>query len=205
MSVILPAGDPNSALVAAEMLRHGKLVVIPTDTGYGLAGPLTDEAILRMYLVKSRPPDKSMPVMIGSYDDLELVAQPLAPAVRRLIQQFWPGPLTLLLPKANGLPQRVSALPTVAVRMPRQEAACTVARAAGGALVVAKASISEQDVPQTAQQAMQLFGDTVAAVVDGGEFEEGPLSTVAEIDGRSLRIVRQGPISEDALKAVLQA
>jgi L-threonylcarbamoyladenylate synthase len=205
MSVLLPADDPNSALVAAEMLRRGKLVVIPTDTGYGLAAPLTDEAILRMYLVKSRPPDKSIPVMIGRHDDLELVAQPLMPAVRRLIEQFWPGPLTLLVPKANGLPQRVSALPTVAVRMPRQESACAVARAAGGALVVAKASISEQAVPHSAQDAIKLFGDDIAAVIDGGDFETDQPSTVAEVDGRTLRIVRQGPISEDALKAVLQA
>lgn len=205
MSVILPASDPNSVLVAAEMLRHGKLIVIPTDTGYGLATTLADEAILRMYLVKSRPPDKSTPLMIGSHDDLAFVAQPVMPAVERLVHQFWPGPLTLLLPKANGLPQRVSALPTIAVRMPRQEAACAVAREVGGALVVTKASTSEHDAPHTAEDAAKLFGDHIAAVIDGGVLDAGQPSTVAEIDGRTLRMVRQGPISEEALKAVLDA
>lgn len=204
MSIILPADDPNSAFVAAEMLSHGKLVVIPTDTGYGLAAPMADEAILRLYLAKETPPARTIPVLIGTLDDLAMVAQPLMPPVRRLVEKFWPGPLTLLLPKANGLPQRISALPTVAVRFPEHDGAISVIQAAGGAIAVSKASIADQEPPQTSEKVVEMFGDKIAAVVDGGTMPNTKPSTVAEIEGRTITVVRPGPISEDELKAALE-
>lgn len=203
MSIILPADDPNTVHVAVEMLRHGKLIVIPTDTGYGLAAELADQAILRLYLLKEQPPAKSIPVLVGSVEDVELVAQPLMPHAKRIAEHFWPGPLTLLLPRVDGLPRRVSDLPTVAVRVPKQGMACAVLHAAGGALAVARASIGQQ-TPTTAQGVLDLFGKNVGAIIDGGTLEDGRASTIAEVHGRHIRIVRPGQISEDALKAVLQ-
>ena len=116
-----------------------------------------------------------------------------------MVEQFWPGPLTLLLPRANNLPQRVSDLPTVAVRVPKQPIACDVLRAAGGALAVARASI-EHNAPSTAKGVLELFGDAIGAVIDGGTLEDGQASTIAEVNGRHIRVVRPGLISEDALK-----
>lgn len=203
MSVVLSAQDSNAIIVAAEMIAHGKLVITPTDSGYAVAAALSDESILRLYLAKNRPPDKTTPILVASLEALNLVVQPLLPPVRRLAETFWPGPLTLLLPKANGLPQRVSKLPTVAVRIPDHAVACAFLDAAGGALAVTKATIAEHAIPRTAQEAAALFGDNVSAVLDDGMTEVDTLSTVAEVDGRQLRIVRQGPITEAELRKAL--
>lgn len=204
MSIILSANDPNAYIVAAEMLERGKIVAVPTDTGYGLASTLSDEAILRLYLAKERPPDKSTPILIGDLADLEMVALPLLPTVQRLVEQFWPGPLTLMLLKADGLPQRVSATATIAVRLPDHPVAQKLIQAAGGALAVSRASIEGADVPTTAQGVIALFGDRIAAALDSSEGYRGEsVSTVASFDGRTLQIIREGAVSEADLKAAI--
>lgn len=204
MSIVLSAKDPNAYIVAAEMLERGKIVAMPTDTGYGLACMLSDEAILRLYLAKERPPDKSTPVLISSLADLEWVAQPLLPPVQRLVEQFWPGPLTLMLLKADGLPQRVSATATIAVRLPDHPVAQKLIETAGGALAVSRASIEGADVPTTAQEVVALFGDRIAATLDNSEAHHSDnVSTVALFDGRTLQIIREGAISEADLKAAV--
>ncbi len=204
MSIVLSANDPNAFIVATEMLNRGKIVAIPTDTGYGLACMLSDEAILRLYLAKERPPDKSTPILISDLSDLDLVAQPLMPPVQRLAERFWPGPLTLLLLKADGLPQRISATATVAVRIPDHGAAQRMIRTAGGALAVSRASIEGEDVPTTAQEVLALFGDRIAAILDSSEAHRSDVvSTVALFDGRNMQIIREGAVSEADLKAAV--
>lgn len=204
MSIVLSANDPNAFIVAAEMLNRGRIVAIPTDTGYGLACTLSDEAILRLYLAKERPPDKSTPILISELSDLEIVAQPLLPPVQRLVEQFWPGPLTLMLLKADGLPQRVSGTATIAVRLPNHDVARDLIRAAGGALAVSRASIEGTDVPTTPQAVGELFGDRIAAVLDNNQpHVPESVSTVALFDGRTMQIIREGAISEADLKAAV--
>lgn len=203
MSIVLSDSDPNAMIVAAEMIQRGKIVAIPTDTGYGLACTLTDEAILRLYLAKERQPDKSTPILISDLSDLELVAQPLLPPVQRLIEKFWPGPLTMMLLKADGLAQRVSNTATVAVRLPDHDTAQQVIRAAGGAVAVSRASMEGNDMPTTPQAILDLFGDRIAAVLGTVFHATETLSTVASFDGRTLQVLRAGAISESDLKAAV--
>ena len=203
MPVVLSAQDSNAIIVVAEMISRGKLVVIPTDSGYGLATALSDESILKLYLAKNRTPDKTTPLLISSLEDLSMVSQQLLPPERRVAERFWPGPLTLLLPKADGLPQRISKLPTVPVRLPDHKVAQAVVKACGGALAVIKATVTNQASARNPLEALQLFGDSIAAVLDVGEYTDEVSSTVAEINGRHLRIVRPGPISEEELRTVL--
>ncbi|PJF45136.1 MAG: threonylcarbamoyl-AMP synthase [Phototrophicales bacterium] len=205
MTIMLSADDPNAFVVAAEMLNRGQIVAIPTDTGYGLAASLADEAILRLYLAKERPPDKSTPILIADLEDIETVAQPLLPPVERLVEQFWPGPLTLLLLKADGLPQRVSATANVAVRLPDHDVARQLIRAVGGALAVSRASIDGKEIPTTAQAVLDLFGGHIAAVLNSKtEHPTDVVSTVAIFDGRNLQVIREGAISEADLKAAIE-
>ncbi|MCB9438311.1 MAG: threonylcarbamoyl-AMP synthase [Anaerolineales bacterium] len=205
MTVVMPASDPNTVTVAAEFLTAGQLIVMPTDTVYGVAARLSDDAILRLYLAKERPPDKAIPILLSSVDDVEQVAQPMPSYLRAMAQRFWPGPLTLVLPKRDGLPQRVSALPTVGVRVPDNATAQAIIRAAGGALAVTSANRSGQPAARTVQEAIEQLGDSIALAIDGGRCELEIASTVAAIEGRTVRVVREGPITEAMLQAAIRA
>lgn len=205
MTVVMPASDPNTVMVAADFLIAGQLIVIPTDTVYGVAARLSDDAILRLYLAKERPPDKAIPILLSSVDDVEQVAQPMPSYLRAMAQRFWPGPLTLVLPKRDGLPQRVSDLPTVGVRVPDNATAQAIIRAAGGALAVTSANRSGQPAARTVQEAIEQLGDSIALVIDGGRCELEVASTVAAIEGRIVRVVREGPITEAMLQAAIRA
>ncbi len=202
MPDVLSAGDSNVIEIAMQVLAAGKLVVLPTDTVYGIAARLADDAIMRLYLAKERPPDKAIPILLASIEDVELVAQPLTLQVRQIAKAFWPGPLTLVLPKRDGLPQRVSSVPTVGVRVPNNETAQAVIKAAGGALAVSSANLSGQSASHTVQEAIDQLGDAVSLAIDGGPCQGETASTVAAIDGRSIRVIREGPISEAQLQAV---
>lgn len=205
MTIVLPASDPNTIEVASQMLLDGQLVVLPTDTVYGVACRLTDDAILRIYLAKERSPDKAIPILLASVDDVTEVAQPLMPYARRVAEKFWPGPLTLVLPKSDRLPQRASSLPTVGVRVPALEITQQIIKAAGGALAVTSANLSGQPAARTVQEAISQLGASISVAVDGGPCDRDVASTVASIDGRTVRIVREGPISEADLQAVVDS
>ncbi len=204
MSELLPIEDPDSLARAAQALRDGLLIVLPTDTVYGVAAhPARPEAVAALYAAKARPPDKAIPILLADIDDVAHVAMPLSAAARRLAEAFWPGPLTLVVPRRADLPEIVSSLPTVGVRIPDHDATRAVIRAAGGALAVTSANRSGGSSPITAAEAMAQLGEAVALYLDGGPCPGGQPSTVAEVTGAGLVIHRAGPISEDALRSAL--
>lgn len=203
MTKIISADDPRAIELAVQALADGLLVIFPTDTVYAIGARLSDDAIMRLYLAKERPPDKAIPILLASADDLEKVAQPLTPQARRLVEKYWPGPLTLVVPKRDGLPQRVSALPTVGVRIPANKIARAIIQAAGGVLAVSSANISGNAPIRTAQEALAQMGEAVAVIVDGGLCDQELASTVAALEGRTIQVVREGPISEAELQITL--
>ena len=205
MTQVLAANDEYVVESVAEIIASGQLAVFPTDTVYGIAARLTDDAILRLYLAKERAPDKAIPILISTIDDLDLVAQPLTPHAHRLAEAFWPGPLTLVLPKRDGLPQQVSQLPTIGVRIPNNDLTRAIIHATGGALAITSANVSGHPAAQTAQEALDQLGESVAIVVDGGACENDVASTVATIEGRTIRIVREGPITQFELQNVIDS
>jgi L-threonylcarbamoyladenylate synthase len=205
MSEWLAADDDQAPSRAAEVLRAGGLVILPTDTVYGVAADWRQpDAVAALYRAKGRPPDKAIPVLLADPDDISIVAREVPLAACRLADAFWPGPLTIAVPKRPDLPDIVSALPTVGVRLPDHDATRAVIRAMGGALAVTSANRSGQPSPLTAQEAAAALGETIALVLDGGSCPGGVPSTVVDVSEGRLQIVRAGPIDEAALRAALE-
>ena len=199
-STLLPADMPGAIRRAAADLRAGHLIVIPTDTLYGLAGDAFNPAAVRaIYAAKQRPFSKPLPILLADNSDLTRVARfvPLIASV--LIDQHWPGPLTLLLPKHPELPAEISDNDSVAVRIPDNQAARAVIRAAGGALAVTSANLTEQAPATSAVEALEKLAGFVTAVIDDGPSPHAAASTILDCTGPELKILREGPISADLL------
>ncbi|MBL1131020.1 MAG: threonylcarbamoyl-AMP synthase [Chloroflexi bacterium] len=194
----LYADRPADVAQTAVYVCAGKLVVIPTDTVYGVGcHALDDAAIRRLYQVKQRLLYKAIPVLLADIADLEKVSFPVSPTVQQYIAQYWPGALTIVLPKRPGLPPALSPDDTIAVRIPNHKAARAVIRAAGGAMAVTSANLSGQPPAQTAEQAMAQLGGLVTAVLDDGPSSMGQASTVIDCTGTAPVILRQGPVVID--------
>jgi len=200
MSHIIPADYPGAAQMAAGALARGDLIVLPTDTVYGVGSRIEAQAIERIFAAKQRPPDRAVPVLLSDWDAVKLVASQFPDAARRLAEAFWPGPLTLALPKRDDLPANLTHLPTVGVRVPDHDAARAIIRAAGGALAVTSANRSDQPPALTVQGAIEYLADAVALYLDGGDSPGGIPSTVVSFEGEMLRVLRPGPISEADLR-----
>jgi L-threonylcarbamoyladenylate synthase len=192
---ILPADSPEAIRLALQILRAGGLVAFPTDTVYGLGALAFDgPAVEAIYAAKERPPEKAIPVLIGELDQLEKVAGALTLTAQKLAQRFWPGPLTLVVPKHPGLPEAVSAAATVGVRMPDHQAARAILRAAGP-LAVTSANRSGGTSPSTADEVLSQLGGRIPLILDGGPTPGGVASTVADCTGPAPLVLRAGPIS----------
>lgn len=199
---ILPADDPQSIQRALEILRAGGLVAFPTDTVYGLGSLAFDQvAIESIYVAKDRPLEKAIPILLADVDQLDLVARDVPELARRLASRFWPGPLTLVVPKRADLPAAVSATSTVGVRVPDNATARTLLRAAGP-MAVTSANLSGRESPRTVSEVIAQLGGRVPLVLDGGETRGGVPSTVADVaSGAEPVILREGPITLDQLMA----
>ncbi|NPA93633.1 MAG: threonylcarbamoyl-AMP synthase, partial [Chloroflexi bacterium] len=168
MPQILPAHDPQAINLAAEALRRGELIVMPTDTVYGVAAwPWEDAFVSRLYEAKGRPEEKAIPLLVGSAAQLGQVTQAMPAGAQRLAQHFWPGPLTLVVPKHPSLPPAVSPYPTVGVRMPNHPDALALLRLTGP-LAVTSANRSGHPPARTAAEAAAQLGDAVAIILDAG-------------------------------------
>ncbi len=187
---------------ALTVLREGGLVAFPTDTVYGLGALAFDNAAVeRIYWVKGRSTEKAIPVLIGEVDDLAQVAIEIPPAAQRLAARFWPGPLTLVLPKHPRLPPAISAMPTVGVRLPDHPVARALLGAAGP-LAVTSANLTGQSSPVTASEVLEQLGGRIPLVLDGGVTPGGIPSTVVDCCGDSPRLLRAGPIPLEAIESL---
>lgn len=197
---IVPASEIRSALT---ILRSGGLVAFPTDTVYGVGSLAFDQqAIESIYLAKSRPVEKAIPVLIGDLPDLEKVSDNIPDMALRLAARFWPGPLTCVIPKNQILPAAISATPTVAVRIPDHVDARALLRAAGP-MAVTSANISGQASPVTAQEVYEQLNGRIPLILDGGVTPGGVPSTLVDCTAESPVILREGPVSMQDLLAAL--
>ena len=198
---ILPASDPQSLPRALEILCAGGLVAFPTDTVYGLGSLAFDQtAIESIYVAKDRPLEKAIPILIGDVDDLDKVAVNIPELATRLAKHFWPGPLTIVVPKRSNLPAAVSATATVGVRVPDHEVARALLRAAGP-MAVTSANLSGQESPRTAEEVVRQLNGRISLVLDGGETRGGVPSTVVDCTGAEPVILRQGPVTLEQIKS----
>jgi L-threonylcarbamoyladenylate synthase len=193
---VLDAGDPAAVEEAAAWLRRGYPVVFPTDTVYGVGvTPFDAAAIEWLYAVKGRPASKGIPILLAAAADLESVAAAVPSAARALIDRFWPGPLTLVVPRRPDLPAALSPDDTIAVRLPAHEVARAVIRLAGGATATSSANRSGHEPALSGAAASAALGGYVAAILDGGPSPGGMASTVVDCTGVRPVITRPGPLS----------
>lgn len=201
----LDAQQAGSLAQAAAVLLAGGVVVFPTDTVYGVGvHALQAEAIAALYRAKERPLDKAIPVLIARPEDLPKVARHIPASAWRLAERYWPGALTIVLPRVPDLPSILCAGgDTVAVRMPDHPVALALIAAAGGAVAATSANLSGEIPAMTAQEAAAALDGRVGLILDGGRVYTGIPSTIVDLSGPLPRILRQGGLSEADLLATL--
>ena len=201
---VLASSDPLAIPLALETLRRGGLAAFPTDTVYGVGVLAFDGAAIdRLFGAKGHDASKAIAVLLGSADDLTQVASEMGETARRLAQRFWPGPLTLVVPRQPYLPANLSPLPTIGVRMPDHPLALALLRQAGP-LAVTSANRSGEASPRRAQEVLDQLGGRIDLLIDGGETPGGAASTVVDCThGDDIALLRPGPISLDELLAAL--
>ncbi len=187
------------------MLKNGGLVAIPTETVYGLAAnAFNGEAVAKVFEAKGRPTDNPMIVHISKLDEIYPLVTELPESAKALAAAFWPGPLTIILPKSDLVPREVAPrLNTVAVRMPSHPIARRIIELAGVPLAAPSANSSGSPSPTSAQHVLHDLDGKIDAVVDGGECDVGIESTVITLATNPPRLLRPGGITVEALESVL--
>ncbi len=197
------ADDAGAIAQTIAAVAAGELVVFPTDTLYGVGVHAFDEAaIRRLYTVKNRPFSKGIPVLLADVEDIDKVASSVPAAARKLISRYWPGPLTVIVPKHANLPPVISPNENIALRIPDCDVARDLIRAAGGALATSSANRSGNDPAQTAEEALAELDGSVSIVLDDGPTGEALPSTIVDCTGDTLRLLRQGAIDRNELLKV---
>ena len=203
MTRLLPA-DAASLREAAALLRQGQLVAFPTETVYGLgANALDAQAVLSIFAAKDRPADNPLIVHIWRREQLADVCE-VPPLAEKLMDAFWPGPLTILMPRKENIPQEVTAgLPTVAVRMPAHPVAAALLEACDLPIAAPSANRSGKPSPTTAQHVYVDMDGRIPLIIDGGASDVGLESTVLDICHGTPCILRPGGVTQAMLEAVI--
>lgn len=205
--VVVDPVHPEAAKIerAAALIRAGEVVVFPTETVYGLgADALQPRAVERIFVAKGRPLSDPLIVHIADEDALRELAATVPEHVEELARAFWPGPLTLIVPRGARVPSLVTAgLETVAVRMPRHPVALALIRASGTPIAAPSANRFMHVSPTTAQHAFADLNGRVPLILDGGPCEVGVESTVLDLCADVPTILRPGGVSLEELRTVL--
>lgn len=202
MSILTPT--PEAIQTAARTIRQGGVVVIPTETVYGIAcDALNKDAVMRVFEVKGRPSDNPLIVHISEWDMLDMVAQDIPPLAKKFAEKYWPGPLTLVLPKRPEVPlETTGGLNSVAVRMPRHRVALDVIRQAERPIAAPSANVFMALSPTRAQDIDPEILVEVDVILDGGPCEVGLESTVLDLTDDTPRILRPGAITRADIQAI---
>ena len=187
---------------AADAIRAGQLVAVPTETVYGLAGNgLDPKAVAQIYEVKGRPSVKPLSLMVHDASAMARYCADVPPAAYTLAEAFWPGPLTLVLPRARSVLDAVTGgLDTVALRIPAHPLARAVLEEFGGGIAAPSANRHKKISPTTAQDVCEELGDAVDVLLDGGACRVGIESTIIDLSTGTLRLLRPGAITADDLE-----
>lgn len=185
----------ENILAASETVRRGGLIVYPTETVYGLGcDPLNVRAVERIFEVKGLR-KKPLPVLASDIEQVEKIAY-LSEKARQVAVRFWPGPLTLVLPKTAILPDTVTSnLDSVGVRVPMHNIAIQLIHLSNGLLIGTSANKTGEKPPRSAQEAANQIGDKVDMILDGGPTTFGLSSTVVDLTSERPKILRKGPIN----------
>ena len=204
-TVYLKENSPETVGVAAEILKNGGLVAIPTETVYGLAANALDgKAVRKIFEAKGRPQDNPLIVHVSSLEEIPPLVEEVDPRLYSLAEKYWPGPLTVIMKKSSLIPDEVSAgLDTVAIRMPSHEGARKIIAAAGVPLAAPSANASGKPSPTKASHVIEDLDGRIDAVVDGGDCSVGVESTVVTLVTDPPALLRPGGVTPSELEAVL--
>ena len=204
-TLLLSAQDASTASLAAEIIKNGGLVAIPTETVYGLgANGLDESAVAKIFEAKGRPQDNPLILHIAGPEEIERYCHHIPKAAYDLAEKFWPGPLTIVLPARRSVPRRTTGgLDTVAVRCPDSAVTREIIRLAGVPLAAPSANISGKPSTTTAQHVHHDHNGKIDAIVDGGSCRVGVESTIVDLTDARPRLLRPGGITPEQLLEVL--
>lgn len=203
MNTLILTSDKNDIITAAKLINDGEVVGMPTETVYGLAADATNEtAVRKIFEAKGRPCDNPLIVHICEFDMVYDIALSVPKIALTLAEKFWPGPLTMIMPKSDEIPYVTSGgLETVGIRYPSHPVALELIRSSGKPLAAPSANLSGSPSPTNAKRVIDDMNGRIAAIIDGGDCEVGVESAVISFDDdETIRILRPGKISyEDFL------
>jgi L-threonylcarbamoyladenylate synthase len=200
---ILSIDDPNAIPRALSVLQSGGLIAFPTDTVYGLAAATFSSAsVEKLFTAKTRETAKAIAVLVGDISQLDLITTGLTDAARRLAARFWPGALTLVIPKHPILPVIISPYPSVGVRMPNHPFAIMLLRRVGP-LATTSANRSGAANASTPAEVLEQLGGRIDLLLDGGICPGGIPSTVVDCTQDPPVMLRAGAVSADEIRAAL--
>jgi L-threonylcarbamoyladenylate synthase len=196
--------SPENLKPAVEALKRGDLIIFPTETLYGLgADAFNTAAVERVFELKGRNRQNPVPVLIADAAMLSVLVDEIPPLAARLMDRFWPGPLTIVLPARKGTPEPLlNRRGAVGVRVSSQPVATALVKALGRPLTATSANPSGEPPARTLEEARRYFAGPVELFVDGGVLASTTGSTVVEVSGTNLKIIRAGEISAAKLAAV---
>ena len=204
-TLYLSAQDTGTAQTAAEILKSGGLVAIPTETVYGLgANGLDEQAVIKIFEAKGRPQDNPLILHIAGPEQIEEFAHHIPQAAYDLAEKFWPGPLTMILPAKDFIPKRTTGgLSTVGLRCPDCDITREIIRLAGVPVAAPSANISGKPSTTTAEHVRHDHDGRIDCIVDGGACRVGVESTIVDLTEQRPRLLRPGGIGPEQLLEVL--
>lgn len=204
MRTELLEANEHSLQLAASLLQKGQVVGIPTETVYGLgANALDEKAVLAIFAAKERPADNPLIVHIADFSEMQPLCH-VNDMAKKLAEAFWPGPLTMILPKKEIVPTAVTAhLDSVAIRMPAHPVAQKIIRLSGCPIAAPSANRSGRPSPTQAQHVMEDMEGRIPLIIDGGDSDVGVESTVVSLTGDTAVVLRPGGITPEMIAAVL--
>ena len=202
---ILPESDKDTLHRGAEIIQKGGILGIPTETVYGLgADGLNPEAVRKIFEAKGRPQDNPLILHVWGKEQVSDFCHDIPESANRLMDEFWPGPLTLVLPAKELVPKETTAgLDTVAIRCPANEITRAIIRAAGVPIAAPSANTSGKPSPTTAKHVLHDMDGKIEAIIDGGPCSVGVESTIIDLTGDKPRLLRPGGITPEQLQNIL--
>jgi L-threonylcarbamoyladenylate synthase len=186
----------------ADMLKKGGIIAYPTETFYGLGAKFDmEDSLKKLYDIKQRPEEKAMPLIIGNKKLLTVITASMNKTAVSLMDRFWPGPLTLIFPAKENLSEYITAgTHKVAVRIPGESFALYLAITASFPITATSANLSGTSPAQDAETVIRYFGDKIDLIIDGGTTSGGLPSTIIDVTGDEIKMLREGAVKKELLK-----
>ena len=198
--------DPAAIRYAAEFIRRGELVAIPTDTFYGIAAdPFNLAAVDQIYRVKGRPETRALPILVHTTTQALALSRDVPYTFHKLAAKFWPGPLTLLVEASTGVPLKVTAhTGNVALRWPKSAVVDALIDLVKGPITGTSGNISGQPACASAVELLEQMGDRLPLIIDAGETPGNLASTIVKLEGDDWAVMREGVISEQEIRTAIE-